>query len=130
QVEENTLHIHVKQKRKKLFNFDFFSFGTRLEVYVPEQWYDHIQVKSDNGKIAGSHLQATTLVVETDNGLITLEHMDTSTVHVKTANGKILMDQVEGDISGRTNNGKITLLTNDLDRSIHLETDNGKIDVE
>lgn len=130
QVKESTLKVQVEHKQRKLFNFNIFSFGTRLTVYVPEQLYDLIQVKSDNGKITGNNLQATTMIAETDNGLIELEHIDASAVQAKTANGKIVLDQVEGDISGRTSNGKITFVTGDLDRSIDLETDNGKIDIQ
>lgn len=148
-VEGKTLIILLKEKYWKPINFDFLSMFLTLKVYVPEKLYDSIQVRSNNGQVQVEKLEAKDIHIETDNGRIVLsdvkgsnittkadngrmelKNIASSTVSVKASNGKILLDNVEGEISGKTNNGSITLITNQLDRPIELETDNGQIKIE
>ena len=149
EVKDDTFFIQVNDKRRNLISLDFFSFGTKLIVYVPEKMWDSLQVESDNGLISVEQLTANDVHVKADNGkieleniestditghasngLITMKNIVSSTVDVNTSNGKIKFDHVEGDIYGKTNNGAIEFIATDLDRSIELETDNGKIDVQ
>src|SRR5690625_5178363 len=58
-----------------------------------------------------------------------MKNINSSTVDVNTSNGKIRLDHVDGDVFGKTNNGAIEFIRENLDRSIELETDNGKIDI-
>ena len=60
---------------------------------------------------------------------IELRHIDADQVHTETDNGRIEMEYVNGNITGKTDNGRISLLTTTLDRMIDLETDNGSISV-
>ena len=148
-VEGDTFLVQVKDKRRNFISLDLFSFGTSLTVYVPEKLFDSVQIESDNGLISVEQLSANNVHVKADNGkielegiestaitgdasngLITMKDIISSTVDVNTSNGKIKFDHVEGDIYGRTNNGAIEFIAEDLDRSIELETDNGKIDVQ
>lgn len=148
-VEGDTLVILLKDKHWKLINFDFWSNTLLLKVFVPEKQYDSIKVRSNNGRVQAEKLEAKDIHIETDNGRILLadingsniitkadngrtelKNVAASTVSVKAANGKILLDNVEGTISGKANNGSITLITKQLDRSIDLSTDNGQIKIE
>ncbi|MCJ8008539.1 DUF4097 family beta strand repeat-containing protein [Lederbergia wuyishanensis] len=145
-VEGDTLNIELKEKLRKLFNFDFFATSLTLKVYVPEKEYDIIQSKSNNGYIKAEKLKANEFTVNTDNGRIHLKDIKSSTVttkasngmidmknitatsvETKAANGKVNLDNVEGKIVAKVNNGRVTLTTNNLDRPIDIESDNGEI---
>ena len=89
-----------------------------------------LEAKTDNGRIEMEKVQADKLTAETDNGRIELRHIDAEQVHTETDNGRIIMQYVNGSIVGKTDNGRIELLTASLDRMINLETDNGSILVE
>ncbi|SDN44898.1 Protein of unknown function [Psychrobacillus sp. OK028] len=89
-----------------------------------------LEAKTDNGRIEMEKIQADKLTAETDNGRIELRHIDAEQVHTETDNGRIIMQHVNGSIIGKTDNGRIELLTTSLDRMIDLETDNGSILVE
>lgn len=89
-----------------------------------------LEVETDNGRIEIDKVQVDKLSTQTDNGRIELRNVDAEKVITETDNGRIIMDYVNGDIIGKTDNGRITLLTSSLDRMIQLETDNGSILVE
>lgn len=148
-VEGSTLKVDVDYKPKKLFNFDFTSALLDLKVYVPEKVYDSLLIESDNGRVQIDGLQARDVHVKTDNGRIKLNDIESSkvtasadngminlkdivasTVNTSADNGKITLDDVAGKLSGKTNNGSISLVTHDLDRAIDFETDNGKIKIQ
>lgn len=129
-VKENTLSVQFKEKWRSFINFGFSSLDLKLVVKVPEKQYDRIRAESDNGRIKVENIQTEELSLETDNGTIELNTIDATAVDVKTDNGAIILDHVDGTIIGRTDNGRISLVTNNLDRPIELTTDNGKIDIQ
>ncbi|KAA0965765.1 DUF4097 domain-containing protein [Sporosarcina sp. ANT_H38] len=129
-VKENTLSIQFKEKRRSFINFGFSSLDLKLIVKVPEKQYEMIQAESDNGRIKVENIQTKELALETDNGTIELNTIDATAVDIKTDNGAIILTQVDGTIIGRTDNGKISVVTNNLDRPIELTTDNGKIEIQ
>jgi len=129
-VDGNKLSIKLKENRLNFFNFGFFSTSLSLKVYVPKKSYDSMQIKSNNGRVHVESLQAKDINVETDNGRIELKNIKGKRVTTKADNGKILLDDVEGKISGKANNGSISLVTNHLDRPIEFETDNGYINIQ
>lgn len=145
-VNGDTLNVELKEKLRKLFNFDFFTTSMTLRVYVPEKQYESIQSKSDNGYIKAEKLNADEFTIGTDNGRIELDKIKSSTVtakasngqidmenitatsvEVKSNNGRVNLDNVEGKIVGKVNNGRVSLTTNNLDRPIEIESDNGEI---
>ncbi|MBS4219849.1 DUF4097 family beta strand repeat protein [Bacillus sp. FJAT-49711] len=148
-VKGDTLNIELKEKLRKLFNFDFFATSLTLKVYVPEKQYDTIQAISNNGYIKAEKLNAGDLSIGTDNGRILLTNIESSTVtmranngmidlkkiaattvNLKADNGKVLLDDVDGKITAKVNNGMVSLITNHLDRSIDIQSDNGEIKVK
>ena len=148
EVEGDTLNVQVKTKLKKLIHFDIFSKSLSLTVLVPKKEYERIRVQSNNGLIEvtdleGSEMQLATnngsvhvknvkgdtLMLDTDNGRIDMKNVDTKLANVSSNNGRIELENVQGEIIGNTDNGRISLLTEDLDRPIELSTMNGKIDV-
>ena len=148
-VEESTLKVDVVYKQRKLYNFDFTLGQSALKIYVPEKKYDSLQTSSDNGQIRVGDLQAKNIHLTTDNGRIQLNNIQSdeitteadngaidlkavaaADVKMKADNGKITLDDVEGKLSGKTNNGSISLITSYLDRPIDFETNNGKITIQ
>jgi len=89
-----------------------------------------LDVETDNGRIEIDKVQADKLSAETDNGRIEMRHVDAHQVITETDNGRIVMEYVNGSIVGKTDNGRITLLTSSLDRDINFKTDNGSITIE
>lgn len=84
----------------------------------------------DNGEIYAENLQMENEVnVKSNNGTIELKHVAASIINTETDNGKIMLDEVEGEIVGKTNNGRIQLSVNDMARPIELESDNGSIKI-
>lgn len=149
EVKNSTLEVHVDMNQKKLFRFDFFSKGSALKLYIPKKQYESLQIESDNGRIMIEEIDVKTadirtdngrieinnmandnLTVNSDNGRINLANVDASTVTTKSSNGKIVLNHVTGTLSSKTNNGSISLITEDLERSIDFKTDNGKIEIQ
>jgi len=129
-VKGDTLSVQLKQKRKFFFSFGFNSGDSKLTVSVPEKQYENLQVMSDNGRINVENLYSEGIVLETDNGPIEVRNVEAKTVNVETDNGKVVLEHVKGEIKGSTDNGQISLVTNDIDSPIDLSTDNGSIEVK
>ena len=125
-TEGETLKITTGDKRRILIGFSFNN-GVDITLYVPEKDYDSIALKTNNGKISMENLQATSVKGRSDNGKVELTDIKAEKVDVKTSNGKLILDHVEGKLKGSTDNGEISLITAELDRTIDFETDNGKI---
>lgn len=126
-VTNETLTVKFKEKRWNFLSFDFSKI--ELLVKVPEEQYDLIKIKNNNGKIKMGSLKVRDVSFETDNGNIEMDNVDAVSTRVQTNNGKIILEQVNGEIIGKTDNGRITLVTNNLDRPIDLTTDNGRIEI-
>ncbi|MBO0999506.1 DUF4097 family beta strand repeat protein [Bacillus sp. SD075] len=119
--------LSVKLKDRRTFSFGFHIQSLHLKVYVPDESYKSFVAGSDNGKLQISGLTSKNLIVKSQNGRVELNDIVTEKVEVKSANGKVDLNNVEGKLVGSSNNGKITLVTKDLDRMIDLESNNGKI---
>jgi DUF4097 and DUF4098 domain-containing protein YvlB len=129
-VKGDTLSVQFKEKRKWFIHFGFSSLDLTLKVHLPEKQYDRLLVETDNGRIIAEQLQAKDITLETDNGRIELKHVDAKAVNVKSDNGRIVLEDVTGQMKAKTDNGQISVITNDLDQSIDLETDNGRIEIQ
>ena len=108
-----------------------------------------LHLKSDNGRVRGQRLKAEKLRAESNNGRIELEEVAAGellaysengrvellqvsgiSVRAKSDNGRIELKDIDASVTAKTDNGRILLLTEDLERNIHLETDNGSITVQ
>lgn len=88
---------------------------------------DDAEFQSGNGEISLKSILANELRAETDNGQVKIQNVQTQKLDVRSDNGAIIMRKVEGNIRAKTDNGRIHLLTNTLDRNIKLETGSGSI---
>ena len=132
EINGTTLNIKLKDQRQKFFNLNFnnFSESFTLKVYLPEKEYASLKVNSSNGRIQLEQLKVKDLFAESDNGRIELKNITSTNVNVKTDNGRITLDYVDGKIKGKSSNGRISVLTKDLDRPMELNTDNGRIEIQ
>ena len=89
-----------------------------------------LTAETDNGRITLDKIQAENVKTETDNGRIEMQHVEADTIFAESDNGRIVLDDVNGSITGKTDNGRITLATTSLDRNIDFQTDNGSIQVQ
>ncbi|MFB4475615.1 DUF4097 family beta strand repeat-containing protein [Virgibacillus sp. SK37] len=131
-VKNDTLMVELKDKRFfSWFTFDWFNaFKTlTLTIYLPQNVYEAIKAETENGLVKLKNLKANDVYVETDNGEINLRNIESLNLSAEADNGTILLDNVVGEISGNTDNGKIVFKTDSLDQMIDLETDNGAINV-
>ncbi|QUW22362.1 DUF4097 family beta strand repeat protein [Sporosarcina sp. Marseille-Q4063] len=128
-VNNETLTVKFKENRWNFLRFDLSFSKMELLVKVPQKQYDLIKTKNNNGKIKAENLDVKDISFETDNGNIEMKNVDAVSTHVQSNNGKIILEQVNGEIIGKTDNGRIMLVTNDLERQIDLTTDNGRIEI-
>ncbi|WP_018661690.1 DUF4097 family beta strand repeat-containing protein [Heyndrickxia acidiproducens] len=146
-AENATLSVRVKYEQRSFINF--FPSSLSLKVYVPKTVYESLRIEGDNGRISLSDLQAkdinvktdngkiefdnvkgTTITTQTDNGLSNLKNVKASFVKANSDNGRIALENVEGRIFAKANNGRISLVTHQLDQPIKFETDNGRINIQ
>jgi len=60
---------------------------------------------------------------------VTMRHIEADSIYAESDNGRIEFDQVDGEITAITDNGRIVLAGEDLDRNIDFQTDNGSIEI-
>lgn len=112
-------------------------FATLLELEAENGRIDfsgigagRFTVNSENGDIRLKSVQAKNIEAETDNGELVMHEIQCGNIEANSANGAITLTEIDGDVQARTDNGRIHLLTGNLDRVIELETDNGAILLE
>lgn len=147
-VENATLTISVKYNLQSLVTL-FPSSPLLLKVYVPEVLYESLQIEdnnghvnvgdfqakeihinTNNGRVVLNNVKSTKVTTETDNGSSNLKNVKASDITVKSKNGKIILEDIDGQIYAKSNNGSISFVTNQLDQPIDFETNNGRINIQ
>lgn len=88
-----------------------------------------LEAETDNGRIEISKVQSDRLKAKTDNGRVTLRNIEADSIYAESDNGRIEFDEVEGELTAITDNGRIVLAGEHLDRNIDFQTDNGSIEI-
>lgn len=114
---------------RNYFLFDLFNFTPKLNIAIPEKEYTKLNITTTNGIISIKNVASDKVEATSTNGIIKLHDVIAKSVKTETDNGMIDLDNVDGDITSVTTNGKIDLRTPDLDKMIDLQTTNGKIKV-
>lgn len=128
-IDDHALKIDLGGRKWRLFDIDSIFNDMTLTIHVPEKQYDALHVNSGNGDITAKEIDADDVELETSNGRVTGEDLKSSAFSAHTKNGKVTLKDVDGTITGETANGKITIDTPDLERSIDLKTANGAITI-
>ncbi|WP_010098393.1 DUF4097 family beta strand repeat-containing protein [Ornithinibacillus scapharcae] len=128
----DTLSIELKEKRIRFLYFDTsFDFtGPVLKLYLPQKQYEELNIDGVNGRIDVKQIEVAYADIETINGKIELEELTTVETEVSSENGGIELHHVDGNISSEVTNGSTLLVTDNLERSIDLESVNGKITIQ
>lgn len=128
----DTLSIKLKEKRIQFLYFDIsLDFtGPVLKLYLPQKQYEELSIDGINGRIDVEQIEVAYADIETINGKIKLKELVTAETEVSSENGGIELNHVEGNISSEVTNGSTHLVTDNLDRSIDLESVNGKITIQ
>lgn len=129
EVEGNTLDIEVEHPWFNWMKFDFTFNTPKLNVYVPKEMYESIDVKTKNGKIDVRNIAVNELDAKTNNGKIMVKDMESSTIYTKSNNGEVKIENSTGKIIGETSNGNIIIAKDKIDQPIDLETSNGNITI-
>lgn len=129
-MEGDTLIVSLEEKQFGFLHLDFSRESLTLKITLPEKQYNSLKIDNDNGYVQLAGLNVKQLQGNTNNGRVELKNITSASVNIETDNGKLILNDVSGKIKGKTNNGKISIKTADLDRSMELETDNGSIEIE
>ncbi|WP_318616369.1 DUF4097 family beta strand repeat-containing protein [Sporosarcina sp. YIM B06819] len=140
-----TLNVFIPKKLYQSFAMKTDNGRISVEKLLAKK----MDVNTDNGRIQLSEIAATTLIAETDNGRIEMDkvqadhmrmktdngriemrHVEAESIGVESDNGRIELEHVTGSIVGTTDNGRITLQTDTLDRALDFRTDNGSIVIQ
>lgn len=144
-VKAVTLNVFIPKKLYQSFAMKTDNGRIDVEKLLAKK----IDANTDNGRIQLREIAATTLIAETDNGRIELDkvqadhmrmktdngriemrHVDAESIGIESDNGRMELEHVTGDIVGTTDNGRITLQTDTLDRNVDFRTDNGSIVIQ
>jgi DUF4097 and DUF4098 domain-containing protein YvlB len=80
-------------------------------IYVPRAKYEALKLRSFNGNIVASNLDAKECRVKTANGHIEMKEIISNNVELETANGNIeLVDSTVNEVELESLNGKLTMV--------------------
>lgn len=130
EVKGKSLDIEVDEPWFNWFSFDFSFRSPQLNVYLPKEMYETVEVKTKNGRINVSELEVNELTTETHNGRIVLKDVKSTTIYMESHNGKILLENIAGKIVGETHNGDIVITKDSIDQPMELTTHNGDVTLE
>ncbi len=129
-VEGNTLDIEVEQPWFNWFSFDFTFNTPKLNVYLPKEVYEKIEVKTNNGTIDVKNLEVNELNMKSNNGKIIVKDVKSSLIYSESDNGEIIIENSTGKIIGQTSNGDVIITKDVIDQPIQLETNNGDVTIQ
>ncbi|QTD42614.1 DUF4097 family beta strand repeat-containing protein [Sporosarcina sp. Te-1] len=98
-------------------------------VVVSEVATSVLHAESDNGRIEIEKVQTDQLKAKTDNGRVSMRNVDAETIYAESDNGRIELEDVTGELTATTDNGRIILNSEDINRNIDFQTDNGSIEI-
>jgi len=99
-------------------------------IHLQEIAATSLTAETDNGRIVLEKIQAEHIRTKTDNGRIEMSYVEAESIGAESDNGRIEFEHVTGDVVGITDNGRIGLQTEDLNRNLDFKTDNGSILIE
>ncbi len=146
-VKGSVLSVEAEKSQQSWINI--YPTALTVTIYLPEKQYETMRINSENGSVKAENVNvndiktktnngwiklkliaATDVDVKTTNGWIKLNSIAATDVNVKTTHGQINLDDVKGKISGESQAGQIILKTANLNQSVQLKTDSGRILVQ
>ncbi|MBS4534403.1 DUF4097 family beta strand repeat protein [Clostridium sp. D2Q-14] len=129
-TDENIMDLRKEKNKiilKPLFNSNI---GVKLDISVPLQYYNEINLITSNGKINIYDLKAENIISNTTNGSITLNSITSkNTIDLNTKNGRITLKDIKNnDLNIITKNTSINLDNVTCEKGT-LISQNGKINL-
>lgn len=130
-VAGNKVSIELNHNEgKKLFNLGLYEPNLQLMVYIPEKLYDLIKLDVKNGGIQATQIQVNQMEANTVKGNVEIGNITATEVNVHSINGKLILWDIDSKLTGKSENGMISLNEDNLDHSIRLESENGTIEIQ
>ncbi len=131
-VDNGTLRIKEKDKRKWydfIGSFVFYTGERKMTVYLPEDVYYAITVKSDTGDIGVYSIPVDgNIKLTTDTGDVTIFNLTCEDVVVDVDTGDVDIDTVRcNNIKTRTDTGDIVLTDMIAKGDLNIDTDTGDV---
>lgn len=143
--EKLSIDITCKYKNKdydkedEFYNFyeegDIFKFiplqqsnvMISLDVYLPDKYYEKINLETNNGKIQVKDFRLDNITCNTSNGSISIMDIDSKSVELSTKNGKINLNNITSPIiNALSTNARIN--AKDIhSKNLIISTINGRI---
>jgi hypothetical protein len=132
----------VQVKTKPGFNFGFhiadiksiFLIGKEkrlhVEVELPQNAYNEINVTTNTGAIDFGDIQAERITAHTDTGSISIGRFQGKEINLGTDTGKITMSEGEGNVHLKTNTGRIEAALRSAGDTVNIQTDTGSVDLQ
>ncbi|MDX8046392.1 DUF4097 family beta strand repeat-containing protein [Gracilibacillus sp. S3-1-1] len=130
EVDNDTLTVRTDQGARKWLRFDLFSYSRTLSIYLPDQTYGQLVVDVSNGRITAKGLKMKGIELTAKNGRIEVDNTVADHYQLRTYNGRMNILNVEGDITAKSDNGRISITTKDLERNMNVKANNGRITIE
>ncbi|MFD1206911.1 MULTISPECIES: DUF4097 family beta strand repeat-containing protein [Sporosarcina] len=117
-------------KAQKLIGRNIMSKTDNGRIEIDEVASTSLTAETDNGRIVIKKVQTDRLKAKTDNGRIHMRHIEADSIYAESDNGRLEFVDIKSDVTGVTDNGRITLQTEQLNHHIDFQTDNGSIEIQ
>jgi DUF4097 and DUF4098 domain-containing protein YvlB len=107
-----------------------FSEKTKLDVTIPDNWGEDLDIKNTSGSISANELKGDDISIVTISGSISIDKLMGKNIEIKSTSGAIAVDQViaSAKFTGSTISGKYAVNVIES-REVDLNSTSGVIDV-
>lgn len=108
---KDKLEINVKRKSEVVVNiFGAVTVNTRLEVHVPEKYYETMKITTSSGKITIEDLEAKTIDLRASSGSLNVFNISAEKgLDIQTSSGRIhVKDSKASRVSARASSGSVS----------------------
>lgn len=132
QKDGSTVYVTAsgKENKKAWFSFPFSDSGSRkLNIEIPKQMFEKVNIQSNIGKIQINELTATELSVSSDIGNIEIGKFHGESVDVESNIGEVTIAVVDAKVYIQTDTGEVNLSVENVTKDIGILSDIGEVNV-
>ena len=128
--------------------FISFDQSPRLTLYLPIDFNETIKIDTSSGDVDASELllsqldihlssgditiddtQVNDLALDLSSGDVDLTHVVTEFLTIKTSSGDVTLNHIEGEVSGRSSSGDVSVTLADLSNDFAYDLSSGDFDM-
>lgn len=132
ETKGDALYVDL-DRRSKIFNIPFLSklWNNKftVQIYLPKKEFDLLSIANDVGETKISSIDADVVQAETSVSSLTAEHIQAKQIDLRSDVGKIDVKHFSGELTAKSNVGKISIFTDSINSDMDLSSDVGQIDV-